>query len=99
MEPVIDYLKRKLREAGAASWPAIAEGASEGLSDERRIGVALLRKIAYGDRDNPGVQTVQPLLDYFVAIDRGERDLPLREQATSSPDSAQPAAKSTAAGV
>lgn len=73
MEPVIDYLKRKLREAGAANWPAIADVVNEGLPEDRRIGLALLRKIAYGDRDNPGVQTVQPLLDYFGAIDRGER--------------------------
>lgn len=31
---------------------------------------SLPRKIAYGDRPNPGVQTIQPLLDYFRALDR-----------------------------
>lgn len=35
-----------------------------------------MRKLAYGDRDNPGVKSVQPLLDYFQAVDRGERALP-----------------------
>jgi hypothetical protein len=30
----------------------------------------------YGERSNPRVQTIQPLLDYFAAIDRGERELP-----------------------
>ncbi len=83
MEPVIDYLKRKLREAGAANWPAIADVVNEGLAEDRRIGSALLRKIAYGDRDNPGVQTVQPLLDYFGAVDRGERKLPAEAEAAS----------------
>lgn len=35
-----------------------------------------MRKLAYGDRENPGVKNVQPLLDYFQAVDRGERVLP-----------------------
>lgn len=57
MEPVIDYLKRKLREAGPSKWDAIAA--------ECGVAKTLPRKLAYGDRDNPGIQTVQPLLDYF----------------------------------
>lgn len=57
MENVLDYLKRKLREAGPSSWDAIAA--------ECGIAKTLPRKIAYGDRDNPGIQTVQPLLSYF----------------------------------
>jgi hypothetical protein len=68
MESIIDYLKRKLREAGAGRWEAIAA--------ECGVAKTLPRKIAYDDRDNPGVQTVQPLLDYFGAIERGERALP-----------------------
>lgn len=61
MEPILPYLKRKLLEAGSQQWEAIAA----------HCGVAktLPRKIAYGDRENPGVKTVQPLVDYFVAID------------------------------
>jgi hypothetical protein len=68
MEPIIDYLKRSLLHAGHARWEAIAE----------RAGVAktLPRKIAYGDRENPGVQTIQPLVTYFQAVDRGEAELP-----------------------
>ncbi|MGP1685378.1 MAG: hypothetical protein ACTS8S_23890 [Giesbergeria sp.] len=49
---------------------------SEGLPDDKHIGVHLLRKLAYGDRDNPGVQTIQPLLSFFQAVDAGERELP-----------------------
>jgi hypothetical protein len=68
METIIDYLKRKLKEAGSARWEAIAD----------RAGVArsLPRKIAYSDRENPGVNTVQPLIDYFQKIERGEEELP-----------------------
>jgi hypothetical protein len=74
MESILDYLKRKLREAGPSRWEAIAE--------EAGIAKTLPRKIAYDDRDNPGVQTIQPLMDYFAAIERGERELPeLRERA------------------
>jgi hypothetical protein len=68
MESIIEYLKRKLRDAGAARWEAIAA--------ECGIAKTLPRKIAYDDRDNPGVQTVQPLVDYFQSIDRGQRSLP-----------------------
>lgn len=66
------YLRRRLREVGAASWERIA--AEAGVSPR------LPAKIAYGDRENPRIQTVQPLLDYFDAVDRGERDLPAAER-------------------
>jgi hypothetical protein len=33
----------------------------------------------YGDRDNPTVLTIQPLVDFFDAVERGERDLPSPE--------------------
>jgi transcriptional regulator with XRE-family HTH domain len=68
METIVDYLKRNLREAGPARWAAIAR--------ETGCSVHLLRKLAYGDRDNPSVNTIQPLLDLFNAVDRGERKLP-----------------------
>ena len=55
MESIVDYLKRNLREAGPARWSAIAR--------ETGCSVHMLRKLAYGDRDNPGVATIQPLLD------------------------------------
>lgn len=43
---------------------------------EAGVARSLPRKLASGERSNPTVATVQPLLDYFAAIDRGERDLP-----------------------
>lgn len=73
MEPIIDYLKRKLREAGAQRWEAIATAAG--------VAKTLPRKIAYDDRDNPGVATIQPLLDFFHAVERGDRELPEPERA------------------
>jgi transcriptional regulator with XRE-family HTH domain len=65
MEPIVDYLRRRLREAGPKSFPEIA----------RATGVAptLLPKLAYGQRDNPRVQTIQPLLDFFQEVERGDR--------------------------
>lgn len=68
MESIINFLKRRLREAGHGRWEAIAL--------EAGVAKTLPRKIAYDDRDNPGVQTVQPLLDFFQAVDRGEKALP-----------------------
>lgn len=68
METIISYLKRQLKAAGARRWSAIA--AETGCSPNT------MRKIAYGDRDNPRVNTVQPLLELFLAVDRHERDLP-----------------------
>lgn len=68
MEPIIVYLRRRLREAGAARWERIA--AEAGVSPR------LPAKIAYGERENLQLKTAQPLLDYFAAVDRGERALP-----------------------
>lgn len=56
-EPIIDYLKRKLKDVGPAAWEQIA--ADCGVSK------SLPRKIVYGDRENPGVATIQPLVTYF----------------------------------
>lgn len=67
-EPILVYLKRKLKEAGPQKWPAI--GAATGCS------VHTMRKVAYNDIENPGVVTVQPLIDLFRAVDRGEMKLP-----------------------
>lgn len=68
MESIIDYLKRKLKEAGPARWEAIAAAAG--------VAKTLPRKIAYDDRENPGVATIQPLLDFFAQVERGELELP-----------------------
>lgn len=68
IEPVMDRLKRKLREAGSARWEPIAA--------ECGVAKTLPRKIVYGDRENPGVQTVQPLLTFFQEVEQGKRELP-----------------------
>ncbi|MBA3589693.1 hypothetical protein [Methylibium sp.] len=68
METIIDYLKRKLREAGPPRWEPIAVAAG--------VAKTLPRKIVYGDRENPGVQTVQPLIDFFASVELGEREMP-----------------------
>lgn len=68
MEPILDYVRRHLRAAGPPLWEQIAA--------EAGCAKTLPRKLAYGDRENPGVLTIQPLVDYFGAIERGERDLP-----------------------
>jgi hypothetical protein len=68
MESVIDALKRRLREAGSARWFLIAS--------EAGVAKTLPRKLVYGDRCNPGVLTIQPLISYFAEIDEGIRSLP-----------------------
>lgn len=68
MESILDYVKRNLRSAGSYRFEAIAA--------ECGCAKSLPRKIAFNDRDNPGVQTIQPLVDYFQAVDRGDRALP-----------------------
>lgn len=67
IEPIADHLKRRLREAGASRFEAIAEHTGVALS--------FIRKFVYGSRENPRIQTVQPLLDFFVSVDAGEIDL------------------------
>jgi len=68
IESVKDYLHRKLKEAGAARFDAIAA--------ETGVAVSFIRKFVYGSRDNPRIETVQPLLSLFAAVERGERELP-----------------------
>jgi hypothetical protein len=68
VEPITDYLKRRLKDAGAANFDAIA--VASGVTG------SFIRKFVYGSRENPRVQTIQPLLDYFASVDRGEAELP-----------------------
>jgi transcriptional regulator with XRE-family HTH domain len=67
IEPIADHLKRRLREAGASRFEAIAEHTGVALS--------FIRKFVYGSRENPRIQTIQPLLDFFAAVDAGAVDL------------------------
>lgn len=69
-ETVLQYLRRKLREAGSARWEAIAAQAD--------VKKSLLRKLAYEDRmrENPGIAKIQPLLTYFREVETGMRELP-----------------------
>lgn len=68
MKKIIDYIRDSLLSAGHARFTAIADAAG--------VARSLPRKIAYGERQNPGVVTVQPLIDYFKSIEHGENQLP-----------------------
>jgi hypothetical protein len=57
-EPIIETLRRNLRSVPPAEWERIAA--------ECGVARTLPRKIAYGDRMNPGVMTVQPLINWFA---------------------------------
>lgn len=79
-ESITEYLLRKLREAGTARFEAIAAEATKyaGLApdSEDRVRLSFVRKFFYGDRPDPRVGTIEPLLNYFKAVDRGELQLP-----------------------
>ncbi|WP_431509774.1 hypothetical protein [Variovorax sp. DAIF25] len=64
LQPLID----RLRAVGPSQW--------EGIAQQAGVAKSLPRKIVYGDRENPRVLTVQPLIDFFDAVDRGERKIP-----------------------
>lgn len=82
MSTILSPLITRLREVGPSRWEAIASAAG--------VAKTLPRKLVYGDRENPGVLTVQPLFDYFEAVDRGEILLPnpgcIDKQAFSASD-------------
>ena len=56
-EPILVLLRRNLRSVPPAEWERIAA--------EAGVAKTLPRKIVYGDRQNPGVNTIQPLVDWF----------------------------------
>ena len=55
------YLRQKLTEVGTSGF--------EKLAADSGVKVSFIRKFFYGDRKDPRVNTVQPLLDYFHAQD------------------------------
>lgn len=73
-EPITDYLKRRLKEVGSARFERLAARATKlaELGPDDAVVASFIRKFFYGSRENPRVQTIQPLLDYFAAVDRGE---------------------------
>jgi hypothetical protein len=94
MESTLEFLKRHLRAAGPDRWEAIAQ--------DTGVAKTLPRKVAYGDRPNPGIQTVQPLVDYFLQVDRGQRVLPQKRSdraAAKEPDRRDPTRPSPYAGT
>lgn len=68
MSTLLQPLVVRLRAIPSAKWEAIAAAAG--------VAKSLPRKIATGDRSNPGVQTIQPLFDYFQQVDDGLVQLP-----------------------
>lgn len=68
MSNILKPIVERLRLAGSARWELIAA--------EAGVAKSLPRKLASRDRLNPTVGTIQPLVDYFDSIDRGERALP-----------------------
>lgn len=68
MSTILQPLVARLRAIPSTKWEAVAEAAG--------VAKTLPRKIATGDRANPGVQTIQPLLDYFQRVDAGTAQLP-----------------------
>ena len=67
IEPIREYIKRRLTEVGTAQFQAVASDSG--------VNVNFIRKFFYGCRENPRIQSIEPLLNYFEAIDRGEREL------------------------
>jgi len=74
VETTIEYLQRKLSEAGPDSWDGIAESANSLLDERyRRITRNTLRKIYYGERPNLGSATADALRAYFQKREKARR--------------------------
>lgn len=66
-EPIIDELRRRIRELPPSEWEAHAAKAG--------VAISLPRKLAYGERNKagPGVVTIQPLLSYLRGLESKSR--------------------------
>lgn len=64
MSTILDALVAHLKEAGPSKWEHIAR--------EAGVSPHLPRKLVYGDRPNPTIGTIQPLLDYFSNQEKAE---------------------------
>lgn len=70
MSTILTPLVTRLRQFNQAQLEVIAEHAG--------VAKTLPRKLACGDRPNPTVQTIEPLLAYFDDIDAGRKSLPFQ---------------------
>ena len=61
MPNIFETLLLRLRAIPLSKLEAVALAAG--------VSKSLPRKLIYGERENPGVNTIQPLLDYFERID------------------------------
>lgn len=68
MSSILSPLITRLRVIPASHWEAIAK--------EAGCAKSLPRKLVSGERTNPTVQTIQPLIDYLDDVDAGRRKLP-----------------------
>lgn len=76
MSDVLQALVRRIRAIPSAQW--------ESLAREAGCAVTLPRKLAYGDRANPRIQTIQPLLTHFARLDSGEEAVLLQKPPVSA---------------
>jgi transcriptional regulator with XRE-family HTH domain len=67
MEPILSYVVRNIRSIHHSRWDALADACG--------VSKSAVRKIAYHDRSNPTVQTIQPLVTFFQQVDAGTRSL------------------------
>lgn len=66
-EPIIKYVKRRLREIGPPEWGAVSAGA--------HVEVSTPRKLAYERKDVKG-ETLEAFYRYFLRRDYGLKKLP-----------------------
>jgi hypothetical protein len=77
MESILEYVRRRLKESGSDKWEEIAHAAGCAPSTPR--------KVVY-ERENPGVNTVEPLYRYFLALDTAApTSAPAPEDASAPP--------------
>ena len=72
MHLITEQLKSELRNAGAAAFPRIAE--------ETGVALSFIRKFYYGGRENPRIQTIQPLITYFGCRCKAKPQSPKQRQ-------------------
>lgn len=60
-EPILDYVRRRLDEEYRGQWSLI--------SKDSGVPYDTIAKIVQGRRENPGVKTLQPILDWMNARD------------------------------